>query len=71
MTEAEAENVTRRLLPLGVPQVNINETDVCLLTHAEYITAYSRRYSMPLWSAFQLKNQVSFHKIIVSYVLHS
>lgn len=45
-------------LPFGVPYSNDEVSSLNLLYNEEYITAYSLKYKMPLWTAFTLKEQV-------------
>ena len=59
LTETEAEEISHRMLPLGVPHVDIENASICLLTQTNYIAAYSHTHRMPLWTSFILSNQVT------------
>ena len=48
----------RRHLPLGAPDIDYQGGSTCLLTQRHYISGYSQTLMMPLWTAYELKNEV-------------
>lgn len=50
LTSVEASDVVHRILPLGVP--SNADSDVCILVQADYVSGYSSKFQMPLWTAF-------------------
>jgi hypothetical protein len=58
LTAAEQAAYQQLHLPYGLPQLDRDDMDVCVLTQEGHVTGYSRKYRMPLWTGFQLEGQV-------------
>lgn len=50
LTLDEANDVIERILPLGMP--SNADSDVCILVQTDYVSGYSSKFQMPLWTAF-------------------
>ena len=51
-------------LPYGIPRVLQENSEYCVLHHADYINGYSKDTLMPLWVAYTINPLVSLYVLV-------
>ncbi|XP_001380405.1 ectonucleotide pyrophosphatase/phosphodiesterase family member 1 [Monodelphis domestica] len=60
MTTEEEKVIKRNILPYGRPRVLQKNSTFCLLYQHQFVNAYSRDITMPLWSSYTVDKNDSF-----------
>ena len=68
MTTQEMKSLEEKHISYGRPTLLFND-DVCILHHNDFVSGFSHRLRLPLWTAFNLtRQQVSTNGSSYAYI---